>query len=71
MSWSDVSGLEYRLFVTDPDVIPASFFKVTRDELEKAGSSLDNIAELTGGGYVATLGVYHELHCVVSHVVTL
>lgn len=46
------------------ELVRPSFFKVTRDELEKAGSSLDNIAELTGGGYVATLGVYHELHCV-------
>ncbi|KAI1746490.1 hypothetical protein F4782DRAFT_524344 [Xylaria castorea] len=41
-----------------------SFFRVTREELERAGSSFDNIAELTDGGYVATLGVYHELHCV-------
>ncbi|KAI1123320.1 hypothetical protein F5Y10DRAFT_251998 [Nemania abortiva] len=41
-----------------------SFFRVTRQELERAGSSFENITELVGGGYVATLGVYHELHCV-------
>jgi hydrogenase maturation factor HypE len=36
------------------------------EELEKAGENLHNISELTGGGYLATIGVYHELHCVVS-----
>ncbi|KAF7525071.1 hypothetical protein G7054_g11195 [Neopestalotiopsis clavispora] len=41
-----------------------SFFRVTKDELERAGESLINLAELEDGGYPATLGVYHELHCV-------
>lgn len=46
------------------ELVKPSFFKVTREELEKAGSTFDRIAQLTDGGYVATLGVYHELHCV-------
>jgi hypothetical protein len=44
----------------------ASFFKVTHEELEKAGSSFNGITELANGGYVTTLEVYHELPCVVS-----
>ncbi|KFG84756.1 hypothetical protein MANI_110212 [Metarhizium anisopliae] len=39
-------------------------FNATRDELERAGESMANLAELEGGGYPASLGVYHELHCV-------
>ncbi|KAG8413423.1 hypothetical protein J3458_012984 [Metarhizium acridum] len=39
-------------------------FNATREELERAGESMSNIAELEGGGYPASLGVYHELHCV-------
>lgn len=31
---------------------------------------MTNIAELEGGGHPASLGVYHELHCVVRGVVT-
>ncbi|KAI0168903.1 hypothetical protein GGR52DRAFT_496187 [Hypoxylon sp. FL1284] len=46
------------------DLVRPSFFNVSSAELEKASAWFDNIAELTGGGYVATLGVYHELHCV-------
>lgn len=34
--------------------------------MDKAGESRENLAELVDGGYLATLGVYHELHCVVS-----
>ncbi|KAI0206735.1 hypothetical protein F4808DRAFT_405140 [Astrocystis sublimbata] len=46
------------------DLERPTFFRVTREELERAGSSFDQIAMLADGGYVATLGVYHELHCV-------
>ncbi|KAI1172988.1 hypothetical protein F4777DRAFT_601121 [Nemania sp. FL0916] len=64
MNWCSVSNTRNHKIFINTNNIPASFFKVTREELERAGSSLHNIAELTGGGYVATLGVYHELHCV-------
>ncbi|KAI0378768.1 hypothetical protein F5Y04DRAFT_139672 [Hypomontagnella monticulosa] len=39
------------------------YFKATREELEKAGESMDNKVELEDGGYLANIGVYHELHC--------
>ncbi|PFH57202.1 hypothetical protein XA68_15382 [Ophiocordyceps unilateralis] len=39
------------------------YFNATRDELERAGESMVNVVKLTGGGYLATIGVYHELHC--------
>lgn len=29
-------------------------------------STDDDLAELEGGGYLASLGVYHELHCLVG-----
>ncbi|KAI6784067.1 uncharacterized protein J7T54_004613 [Emericellopsis cladophorae] len=45
------------------DLMRPVYFNATRDELEKAGESFENIAELEGGGYPASLGVYHELHC--------
>jgi hypothetical protein len=48
---------------TDDDI--AVYFNATVEELEKAGESFVNMAELTDGGYPASLGVYHELHCVV------
>ncbi|KAI2630916.1 hypothetical protein GGR54DRAFT_176530 [Hypoxylon sp. NC1633] len=44
-------------------IIDGSFFNATIDELEKAGEDLDDLAELTDGGYLASIGVYHELHC--------
>ncbi|TRX95548.1 hypothetical protein FHL15_003506 [Xylaria flabelliformis] len=39
------------------------FFKASREELERAGESVESSIELVGGGYAATLGVHHELHC--------
>ncbi|KAL7943546.1 hypothetical protein V8C42DRAFT_359214 [Trichoderma barbatum] len=40
------------------------FFNASVEELKKAGESFEKIAELTGGGHPASLGVYHDLHCV-------
>lgn len=31
-----------------------------------AGESVEDSAELVEGGYLAALGVYHNLHCLVS-----
>ena len=45
--------------------VAAVYFAATREELEKGGEALDNLAELIDGGYVATIGAYHELHCIV------
>ncbi|KAI1760779.1 hypothetical protein GGR53DRAFT_522876 [Hypoxylon sp. FL1150] len=44
-------------------IINGSFFNASREELERAGEELDDLAELTDGGYLASIGVYHELHC--------
>ncbi|XXH03065.1 hypothetical protein Hte_009455 [Hypoxylon texense] len=46
------------------ELIKPSFFATNREELEKAGEWSERLAELEGGGYPATLGVYHEIHCV-------
>ncbi|KKP00473.1 hypothetical protein THAR02_07418 [Trichoderma harzianum] len=40
------------------------YFNASVGELTRAGESFENIAELTGGGYPASLGAYHQLHCV-------
>lgn len=45
---------------------PAAYFNATFEDLKRAGESLENVTQLTGGGYLASIGVYHELHCVVS-----
>ena len=47
-------------------IISGSFFSATYEELARAGETLENLAELTEGGYMASIGVYHELHCIVS-----
>lgn len=46
------------------------FFNVSLEELRRSGESLDGVAEVEEGGYSATLGVYHELHCLVSPLAT-
>jgi hypothetical protein len=42
------------------------YFAATEQEMLRAGETVKNGAQLTGGDYLATLGVYHELHCLVS-----
>ncbi|KAI2614962.1 hypothetical protein GGR54DRAFT_642699 [Hypoxylon sp. NC1633] len=44
-------------------LIRPSFFNATREDFEKAGESMYRSPELTAGGWPATIGVYHELHC--------
>lgn len=48
-------------------VITAMFFNATLEELSRSGESLENLAAVKGGGYSATIGVYHELHCLVGY----
>ncbi|KAI0861820.1 hypothetical protein F4860DRAFT_513615 [Xylaria cubensis] len=43
-------------------IMPA-YLNASRDELTRAGESFENVIELVGGGYVVSLAVYHELHC--------
>ncbi|KAH8896285.1 hypothetical protein GQ53DRAFT_819403 [Thozetella sp. PMI_491] len=48
------------------DLMRPLHFRASREELLKAGEDLHNAVELADGGYIAVLGVYHELHCLVS-----
>ncbi|RDA90084.1 hypothetical protein CP533_5560 [Ophiocordyceps camponoti-saundersi (nom. inval.)] len=43
--------------------IKATYFNLSRDELERTGEPTDRIVEVVAGGYMASLGVYHEIHC--------
>lgn len=44
----------------------ATLIRATRDELIAAGESAEDAATLAdGSGYLAALGVYHEMHCLV------
>ncbi|KAI1820950.1 hypothetical protein F4861DRAFT_520978 [Xylaria intraflava] len=45
-------------------LIKPAYFNATFEDLVRAGESLENVTQLTGGGYLASIGVYHELHCV-------
>ncbi|KAI0097292.1 hypothetical protein GGR51DRAFT_566618 [Nemania sp. FL0031] len=45
-------------------LITPVYFNISREELTRAGESFEHIIELTDGGYIASLGVYHELHCI-------
>lgn len=38
-------------------------FRATREDLEMSRGGVDDSIELEHGGYLATLSVYHELHC--------
>ncbi|KJZ76353.1 hypothetical protein HIM_04082 [Hirsutella minnesotensis 3608] len=44
-------------------LIEPIYFNASWDELVAAGESTENIAQLSSRGYPASLGVYHELHC--------
>ncbi|KAI1191418.1 hypothetical protein F5B17DRAFT_426584 [Nemania serpens] len=45
-------------------LVNGSFFNASLDEFLRAGESLENLVELTDGGFLASIGVYHELHCI-------
>ncbi|KAI1753943.1 hypothetical protein F4782DRAFT_528873 [Xylaria castorea] len=45
-------------------LITPAYLNISRDELGRAGESFENVIELIGGGYIVSLAVYHELHCV-------
>ncbi|KAI1120707.1 hypothetical protein F5Y10DRAFT_272792 [Nemania abortiva] len=47
------------------NVFSSMYFAASREEVIRAGETIDDkMVKVTGGGYLATLGVYHELHCV-------
>ncbi|KAK3683007.1 hypothetical protein B0T22DRAFT_386458 [Podospora appendiculata] len=45
------------------ELLKPSIFRATHDELERSGETFGNVVEMSDGGYPASLGVYHELHC--------
>ncbi|KAK4169818.1 hypothetical protein QBC43DRAFT_351996 [Cladorrhinum sp. PSN259] len=45
------------------DLVLPIHFRASREELEQAGETYEDAVELNDGGYLATIGVYHELHC--------
>ncbi|KAI0518401.1 hypothetical protein F5B22DRAFT_644705 [Xylaria bambusicola] len=45
-------------------LVRPSFFRASREEMERAGESTDDAVKIADGGYVTELGVYHELHCI-------
>ncbi|KAI0486504.1 hypothetical protein F4859DRAFT_470572 [Xylaria cf. heliscus] len=45
------------------DLVRPSFFRASLEDMENAGESIDDAVKIADGGYVAELGVYHELHC--------
>ncbi|KAF4304178.1 hypothetical protein GTA08_BOTSDO08549 [Botryosphaeria dothidea] len=45
------------------DLMRGEVFRATREDLEMSRGGIDDSIELEHGGYLATLSVYHELHC--------
>ncbi|PVI03215.1 hypothetical protein DM02DRAFT_521275 [Periconia macrospinosa] len=45
------------------DLIQPTFFSATEQELVNSGVQVDNAVQLREGGYLASLGVHHQLHC--------
>lgn len=41
----------------------ALYFNASKEEIELAGASPSKAVRVKSGGYIASLGVYHELHC--------
>ena len=39
----------------------------SREEMERGGEDPDVSVRLANGGYLASTGVYHELHCLVRN----
>lgn len=44
----------------------ATYFAATKEELIAGDEHLASSVKLADGGYIAALGVYHEIHCLVS-----
>lgn len=51
--------------------ITGAYFNATAAELVSSEVPLENAVKVSGGGYLAALGVYHEMHCIVSKLLLL
>ncbi|KAF2648991.1 hypothetical protein K491DRAFT_735839 [Lophiostoma macrostomum CBS 122681] len=45
------------------DLIKTTWFVASKEMLAMTGESIDNSVMLADGGYLAGLGVYHDIHC--------
>jgi hypothetical protein len=52
-------------------LLTGAYFNATAVELASAGVPLESAVKASGGGYLASLGVYHEMHCIVCYTFTL
>jgi hypothetical protein len=52
-------------------IFTALYFNASKEELLADGASLETSVQVKGGGYIAALGVYHEIHCLVGQIVSL
>jgi hypothetical protein len=43
----------------------AVMIRASYDEMAQVGESPESSVQLSAGGYLASLGVYHDLHCLV------
>src|SRR5690242_6306173 len=55
------------LFPSDEVVLTktAFYFNISEEEVVAAGFPTDGTVRVQEGGYLASLGVYHQLHCLV------
>ncbi|KAI1379044.1 hypothetical protein F4677DRAFT_356290 [Hypoxylon crocopeplum] len=44
-------------------LVRPAFFHATLEEFQRSGETMERTPVLTRGGWPATIGVYHELHC--------
>lgn len=49
----------------------AFYFNISTSELLRAGFDSSSAVRVKGGGYLASLGVYHQLHCLVRSLILL
>jgi hypothetical protein len=52
-------------------IFTALYFNASKEELLADDASLEISVQVKDGGYIAALGVYHEIHCLVGQIVSL
>jgi hypothetical protein len=50
------------------NILEAIYFSATADEVKQSNEDPDDTVRIIeDGGYLGTIGVYHGIHCLVSH----
>ena len=44
--------------------------RISKKEMIEGGENMTNVVQLADGGFLGVLGVYHQLHCLVSEAAT-